>query len=268
MAATIQTAAAWDEQTPLDPLQYAVASRDRDVLTIVRKALAAGQARLAFQPIVRAGGQAAIAFHEGLIRVMDDTGRIIPAVQFMSVIEETDLGRELDCNTLRLALSLLKATPHMRLSINVSARSIGDMAWRRVLDHGLQGLPDLGERLILEISETSAMLLPELVIRFMAEMQPRGLAFALDGFGGGQTSFRHLKDFFFDLVKIDKGFVRAIHDSPDNQVIAEALITVAHQFEMFAVADGVETKEEAAHLTSIGVDCLQGYFYGVPRFTI
>ncbi len=268
MAATNQTAEAWDEQTPLDPLQYAVAARDRDVLSIVRKALSAGQARLAFQPIVRAGGQRVIAFHEGLIRVMDDTGRIIPAAQFMSVIEETDLGRELDCNTLRLALALLRQSRNLRLSINVSARSIGDMAWRRVLDQGLQGLPDLGERLILEISEASAMLLPELVIRFMAEMQPRGLAFALDGFGGGHTSFRHLKDFFFDLVKIDKSFVRNIHDSPDNQVIAEALITVAHQFEMFAVADGVETTQEAAHLTSIGVDCLQGYHFGVPRFTI
>ena len=50
-------------------------------------------------------------------------------------------------------------------------------------------------------------------------------------------------------------------------MLAEALITVAHHFEMFAIADGVETEEEAAFLRSIGVDCLQGYLYGVPRFT-
>ena len=111
------------------------------------------------------------------------------------------------------------------------------------------------------------MMLPDVMIRFMAEMQPKGVAFALDGFGAGMTAFRHLKDFFFDLVKIDKGFVRGIDQNPDNQVLAEALITVAHHFEMFAIADGVETEEEAAFLRSIGVDCLQGYLYGVPRFT-
>ncbi len=123
---------------------------------------------------------------------------------------------------------------------------------------------DLGDRLIFEIGETSAMMLHENVIRFMAEMQPKGVGFALDGFGAGLTAFRHLKSFFFDLVKIDKSFVRRIDTDPDNQVLAEALITVAHQFEMFAVADGVESPAEAAFLTELGVDCLQGYHFGVP----
>jgi EAL domain-containing protein (putative c-di-GMP-specific phosphodiesterase class I) len=111
-------------------------------------------------------------------------------------------------------------------------------------------------------------MLHDLVTRFMEEVQPMGIAFALDGFGAGFTAFRHLKDFFFDMVKIDKGFVRGIDGSSDNQVLAEALISVSRQFEMFTVADGVETGEEAAMLVSLGVDCLQGYYYGVPRFNI
>jgi EAL domain-containing protein (putative c-di-GMP-specific phosphodiesterase class I) len=102
----------------------------------------------------------------------------------------------------------------------------------------------------------------------MAETQPRGVAFALDGFGAGLTAFRPLKDFFFDLVKIDKGFIHGIADDPDNQVLAEALITVAQQFEMLVVADGVETPQEAALLGQMGADCMQGYLYGVPRFDL
>jgi EAL domain-containing protein (putative c-di-GMP-specific phosphodiesterase class I) len=51
-------------------------------------------------------------------------------------------------------------------------------------------------------------------------------------------------------------------------VLCEALISVAHQFEMFVVADGVETADSAAALTRMGADCLQGYLFGVPRFTI
>jgi EAL domain-containing protein (putative c-di-GMP-specific phosphodiesterase class I) len=197
--------------------------------------------------------------------VRDDNGRIIPAYQFMSDIEETELGREIDCASLSLGLDTLRRHPHMRVSINMSARSMADGKWRRILDQGLHRNPKLAERLILEISENSAMLLHEVLIRFMAEMQPLGVSFALDDFGAGMTAFSHLKDFFFDLVKIDKCFIRNIHQAPDNQVMAEALINVAQQFEMFAVAEGVETAEEAALLQRLGVDCLQGYHFGVPK---
>ena len=268
MAVAQQLPLTTDEQPLLDPLHYAMASRDADVLTLVREALGAGRARLAFQPIVTAGPQGRTAFYEGLIRLMDKGGRVIPAAHFMPVIEETDLGRQIDCLTLELAFKLLRATPLLRLSVNVSARSLGDSKWRRILEDGLADKSALGHRLIFEISESSAMMLHEVVIRFMDEMQPRGVAFALDGFGAGLIAFRHLKDFFFDLVKIDKGFIRGVETDPDNQVLTEALLTVAHQFEMLVIADGVETAQEADFLTRLGADCLQGFYYGVPKFDL
>ena len=254
-----------DDHALLDPLQYAMASRDADVMDLVRDALGAGRAQLAFQPIMTSEASPQIAFYEGLVRLSDDAGRIIPAAHFMPLIEETVMGRQIDCVTLDLALKMLVARPNLRLSVNLSARSIGDGEWRRILDNGLLNRAKPGDRLIFEISETSAMMLHENVIRFMTEMQPKGVAFALDGFGAGYTAFRHLKDFFFDLVKIDKSFIRGIDQNADNQVLAEALVTVARQFEMFAVADGVETAQEAAFLKGLGVDCLQGYYYGVPK---
>ncbi|WP_341367911.1 EAL domain-containing protein [Yoonia sp. BS5-3] len=257
-----------EDQALADPLHYAMASRDADVLDLVRDALAAGRAKLAYHPIITADAKPHVAFYEGLVRLLDEAGRVIPASHFMPLIEETQLGRQIDCVTLDLALHKLRQNPSLRLSVNLSARSIGDGEWRRILDRGLMDRANLGDRLIFEISETSAMVLHENVIRFMAEMQPKGVAFALDGFGAGFTAFRHLKDFFFDLVKVDKSFVKGIDQDPDNQVLAEALITVAHQFEMFAIADGVESEAEAAFLKNIGIDCLQGYLYGVPRFEL
>lgn len=256
------------EQPLLDPLYFAMASRDADVLTLVRDALAAGRAQLAFQPVVITQDHSKIAFYEGLIRVKDDAGRVIPAAHFMPVIEDTGLGRQIDVATLKLAFRKLRQNPTMRLSVNVSARSLGDGRWRRALAAGLKERGSLGDRLIFEMSETSVMHLHENVAQFMEEMQPRGVAFALDGFGAGMTAFRHLKEFFFDLVKIDKSFVRGVADDPDNQVLAEALIIVAQQFEMFTVADGVESAEDAAFLATLGVDCLQGYHFGVPTFDI
>ena len=257
-----------DDKALINPLNYAMASRDADVMNLVEDALDAGRARLAYHPIVTADDQPRVAFYEGLVRLMDDAGRILPAAHFMPTVEETKFGRQIDCITLALALNTLKMNPQIRLSVNLSARSIGDGEWRRILDDGLRHRDNLGDRLIFEISETSAMMLHENVIRFMAEMQPKGVAFALDGFGAGMTAFRYLKEFLFDLVKIDKSFIKDIHNDPDNQVLAEALVTVAHQFEMFAIADGIEAEEEAQFLRGIGVDGLQGYHFGVPRFDL
>lgn len=249
-----------------DPLQQAFASRDQDVPKLVREAIAANRTQLAFQPVLQAGPTGQVAFYEGLIRVLDDAGRVIPARYFMSEVEETVLGRDLDCASLRLGLAKLHANPKLRLAINMSARSIADGRWRDTLERGIR-LGDVGERLILEISEQSAMLLPDVVVRFMEELQPRGVAFALDDFGSGFIAFRHLKDFFFDLAKVEH-FIRAIDTTPDNQVLTEALISVAHQFEMFVVAEGVETLEEAGMVRQLGVDCLQGYLFGVPKASL
>ena len=253
---------------PLDPFQAALASRDADVPTLVKDALAAGRTRLAYHPIVLCNEVKSVAFYEGLIRVLDSAGRVIPAAHFMPVIAETELGREIDCQALKHAFEMLKSRDDVRISINVSARSLADGKWRRTLDAGLSQKGYLGDRLILEISETSAMQLPEVMIRFMAEMQPRGVAFALDGFGAGMTAFRHLKDFFFDLAKIDKCFISNVAGNTDNQILAEALIMVAQQFEMFVVADGIENAADAAFMEQMGVDCLQGYHFGVPKFRI
>ena len=62
--------------------------------------------------------------------------------------------------------------------------------------------------------------------------------------------------------------MKGIADDPDNQVLVEALVTVAHQFEMFAIVEGVESARDAAWLQSISVDCLQGFHIGAPKFDI
>lgn len=246
------------------PLSFAVASRDREVLQMVKAALHRKHALLAFQPVVQTLNQSRPAFHEGLIRVLDDTGRIIPAKDFIEVVETTETGRIIDCLALELGLQALAEEPGLRLSINMSARSIGYQRWMRTLLHGLHADPTAGERLILEITESSAMLMPELVVSFMSDLQSKGISFALDDFGAGYTAFRYLRDFFFDILKIDGQFIRGIHNDADNQVLTKSLLSIAQHFEMFTVAECVEDAADVAFLTSIGVDCMQGYYFGAP----
>ncbi len=246
------------------PLSVAVGERDRQTLAMVRDALRARRVMMAYQPVVMGADPTLIAFHEGLVRVLDETGRIIPARDFIGAVETTELGRLIDCASLELGLDALVREPGLRLAVNMSARSIGYARWTETLRRGLAASPTVAERLILEITEGSAMLVPEIVATFMADLQRKGISFALDDFGAGFTAFRHFKEFYFDIVKIDGQFIRGVAQDPDNQVLTQALIMIAQQFDMFTVAESVETAEDADWLRAQGVDCLQGYLFGMP----
>lgn len=247
-----------------DPISAAVVSRDHSTLDMVAEAVKHDQTMLAFQPVMQAMPPHQTAFYEGYIRVLDATGRVIPARDFMHVVHDKEIGRSLDCLALQHGLRALAASPKIRLSINMSARSIGYSRWTKVLEKFLKKDNTIGERLVLEISEASAMDAPELVIDFMDRMQKHGIAFALDNFGAGSTAISYFREFFFDAVKIDGQFIRGICSNLDNQAVTRALVGVAKQFDMLIVAESVETQAEAEFLVSIGVDCLQGFLYGAP----
>jgi len=246
------------------PLNYAISARDRSVVDMVDQAVRHKQVMLAFQAVVPTGRQSRPAFYEALIRVMDETGRVIPAREFIQEIETTETGRVIDCLALEKGLHTLREFPDLRLSVNMSARSIGYPRWNRILKRGLAKDPTVAERLILEITESSAMLVPDLVVGFMDDLQRKGISFALDDFGAGFTSFRYLKEFYFDILKIDGQFIRGIASNPDNQVLTAALKSIAEQFDMVTVAESVEQPQDAAYLSAIGIDCMQGYLYGRP----
>jgi len=256
-----------DRRGGRNALAEAILLRDQNTLQMVEAAVKHKQVMLAFQPVVQARRPDRMAFYEGLIRVLDDTGRVIPARDFISAIEDTLIGRMIDCLALEKGLLALARTPSLRLAINMSARSIGYRPWMRTLDRGLKADPTVAERLILEITESSAMMVPEIVTGFMGELQRKGIAFALDDFGAGFTALRHFKQFQFDILKIDGQFIRDIHADPDNQVLTQAILSIARQFDMFTVAENVEKAEDVAILTAMGVDCLQGYFFGAPTVT-
>ena len=247
-----------------DPLSLAVANRDASVLHMVKEAIAHKQVLLAYQPVMRSDNPSKTAFYEGLIRVLDETGRVIPAHEFIGVAEESEIGRQLDVLALEHGLRALFRTPSLRLSINMSARSFGYRRWMSTLNRWLKRDETLGERLILEVTESSAMTVPEIAIDFMEALQCKGVCFAMDDFGAGHTALRYFRDFQFDIVKIDGQFIRGISNSPDNRALVSAMISIARHFEMLVVAEFVEDEKDAQVLIDLGIDCMHGYHYGAP----
>jgi EAL domain-containing protein (putative c-di-GMP-specific phosphodiesterase class I) len=246
------------------PLNYAVMSRDRATIKMVDDALNDGRVLLAYQAVVPSRNTGNPAFYEGLIRILDKSKRILPAKDFIDAVEATEIGRKIDCMALKRGLLAMKRHPDLRLSVNMSARSIGYGRWSYILEKGIREDPTIAERLILEITESSAILVPELVVNFMNKLQKKGISFALDDFGSGYTSFQYLKEFYFDILKIDGQFIRGIAQNADNQIIARSMATLAKDFDMVSVAESVETAEDAMFLQQMGMDCLQGYFFGAP----
>lgn len=249
------------------PLTYERARKSEQnlIVDLVRDAVQRKNVLLAYQPVVHAKNPTRPAFYEGLIRIVDVNREVIPARDFIDEVETMELGRIIDCLALELGLVALAEEPSLRLSINMSARSIGYPRWMDTLNHGLALDPTIAERLILEITEQSAMTVPDVVSVFMNDLHRRGISFALDDFGAGYTAFRFFREFQFDIVKIDGQFIRDIHKDPDNQVLTAALVSIAQQFDMFTVAECVEKQEEMSYLQSMGVDCLQGYLIGRPE---
>lgn len=247
-----------------DPVSFAISQADQQTIAMVRTALETKRLALAFQPVVVAKSPDRVVFHEGLIRVLDPSGRIIPARDFMGAVEQQDIGRLIDCAALELGLGVLLRHKDLRLSLNMSARSIGYPRWMRTLQSGLKASPTVGERLILEMAESSVNLVPELVAEFMRGLQQHGVTFALDGFGAGLTSMKHFRDFYFDILKIDGQFSRGLNANPDNQMLLRGMILLARHFDMMTVAEAVETPAEAEALRAMGIDAMQGYLIGAP----
>lgn len=219
---------------------------------------------LALQPVVNARRPDRVAFHEGLVRMIRRDGSVLAAGGFVPAVEALPVGRELDCAALELALEALEARDDLRLSVNVSALTLGDALWEWTLDAAAERDPTVTERLIVEVTESAAAADPEQVAAFARRVRRLGVALAVDDFGAGYTALRHLRDIRFDIVKIDGGFSRAIDRDPDNRAVVAAIAGLARHFDALVVAEQVETEAEAAALAAQGVDALQGYHFGRP----
>ena len=132
----------------------------------------------------------------------------------------------------------------------------------------LRGRPDVAERMVVEITETAGLEDIDACCRFVSTLRDLGCEVALDDFGAGYTSFRHLKQLAVTKVKIDGSFIRKIGENPDNLVFIRTLIDLARAFDLETVAECVEDMDEAALLLNEGVDYMQGYAFGKPELDI
>ncbi len=217
--------------------------------------------KLSFQPVVDIASRA-VVFHEGLLRLERADGSIAMAEDFIELCESLGLIRLIDHYVLARTLETLEAAPEARISLNISAETVGDAEWLSRIAAAVARRPDLSGRLIVEITETAVIRSLDEAASFVATLHDLGCPLALDDFGAGFSSFRSLRSLNADIIKIAGMFLKDLINNHDDQVFIKALVDIARHFNMKVVAEWVEDEPTLALLGEFGVDMIQGHLVG------
>ncbi|VIO80659.1 putative signaling protein [Bradyrhizobium ivorense] len=217
---------------------------------------------IGFEPVVEARSRQP-AFYECLVRMEQDDGRALLAPDIVPVAERLGLIRLVDHRVLELAIAELAAAPQVQLSLNISPDTTMDPDWWTTIESLMRAHPGVGERLIVEITETVAIQDIDDVRGFVTRLKNFGSRIAIDDFGAGYTSFRNLRKLGVDIVKIDGAFVQNIVRSADDRAFVQTLIDLARRLEIKTVAEWVQDEEAAVMLREWGCDFIQGRLIGL-----
>ena len=223
-----------------------------------------------YQPIVvPTTGQLVGA--EALVRWAHPTrGRLLPA-SFVGLAEDSglilDVGRFVlfdACRQLRQWQIDHPAAAEMGISVNVSARQLYQDDIVAEVSAALASSGLSARHLTLELTETAMMEDTPLAIERLSRLKALGVKLAIDDFGTGYSSLSYLERFPVDVLKIDRAFVMPIGTPEGETSLASAILSLARSLKLNAVAEGVETEDQVAFLSSLGCDFAQGYYYSRP----
>ena len=235
----------------------------------LRQALDRGEFTLVYQPIVRLPDGAWTGL-ETLVRWQHPERGFVGPDTFIPIAERTGLIVPLGAWILRTALRQAAEwaetygpeTPR-EIGVNVSARQLREPGFA---DDVRDALAESGldpERLVVEVTET-AVFGGGVAVETLMAIIGLGVKVALDDFGTGHSSLGLLRTVPADILKVDKSFVRGIGEASEEAVIAIAMIQITNGLHMQAIAEGVETPEQAATLHGLGYRFAQGYHFSRP----
>ncbi|TXH96759.1 MAG: EAL domain-containing protein [Pseudomonas sp.] len=233
----------------------------------LRHAIARDELMLHFQPKLHAGS-GALAGVEALLRWQHPVRGLVSPATFIPVAERFGLIGELGLWVLDAACRQVRlwheAGVDVPVAVNLSAHQLRQPDLERRVREALVRHRVPPAMLILEITESVAMDDIEASLRMFDLLDDIGVQLSIDDFGTGYSSLSYLRRLPARQLKIDRSFVRDLDSSPDAQAIVEAVVHLAHALGLKVVAEGVETPEQAAILTRLQCDELQGYLYARP----
>ena len=232
------------------------------------KAIAEGELVLHFQPKVNLSNYQ-ISGLEALVRWQHpELGLIYPndfiplAERTGAIVELGDWVAEACCR--QLASWRAQGQRLVPIAFNVSAIQLHDDLLPERIAQLLAQYNLSGELLQVEITETCLVESMDVASTVLNQLEQLGIHISLDDYGSGFSSLGYIRTLPIHCLKIDRGFIHDIRNSPDDAVIVSSIITLAHNLNMCVVAEGVELVDQLVHLKTAGCDQVQGYFFSRP----
>ena len=235
----------------------------------LRRALANGELECYFQPIMELWTNRISGF-EALVRWIHPQQGLLNPADFIPIAEETGLIVDLDAQVLEQACkkitewNLVCPEKLLTLSVNISARSLLDLALSDRVASAIKTHQVQPANLYLEITETALIDDIELATTCINKLENLGVRMAIDDFGTGYSSLRYLKNLQVGVLKIDRSFTDGLSVDNGDGVIVKAVIDMANALKMAVVAEGIETQHQLDVLKEMGCEYGQGYLFGRP----
>jgi EAL domain-containing protein (putative c-di-GMP-specific phosphodiesterase class I) len=242
-------------------------------LARLRHALREDLFMLHYQPIVSLQ-DGAISHYEALIRLADSPdGSLTPPCAFLPAAERYGLIQQIDRTVIAKVCALMGGelagepgrASQARVAVNLSALSITDRGMLAHIERELVRNDVNPDRLVIEVTETAAIGDMRRARAFCEGVHTLGSSVALDDFGAGFGSFQYLKRLPFRYLKIDGDFIRTLPTSRKDQLVVQALVSVARGMGKLTIAEYVGDEPTIGLLRHYGVDYAQGFELGRPR---
>jgi diguanylate cyclase (GGDEF)-like protein len=253
-----------------EPKQATEARRRFSIETELRRALDKDQLKLFYQPLInlKTGD---VAGFEALARwTHEDRGEISPT-EFIPVAEESGLILQLGRWAMDRAAQTLAGwdrtigeTLPLYVGVNLSAIQVARDDIAAVVASALKSSGLTGDRLTLELTESSIVQDPARATRVFDALKALDATVAMDDFGTGYSSLAYLQRLPIDVLKIDKSFVSGMMVDPDAVAIVRAVLSLAEALGMSTTAEGIETVELATTLATLGCASGQGFYFAKP----
>ena len=208
---------------------------------------------------------------EILLTVVDENGEHLPPADFIRAAEEYSRMASVDRWVIDNVLNWMTENRKFLdfiggFSINLSGHSMNDDSFLDYIFEKLVETKVPRDKVIFEVTETTAVANLEDAADFIREMREIGCRFSLDDFGAGQSSYAYLKYLPVDFIKIDGSFVRNIAEDDVDYAMVKSITDMGHFLEKSIIAEFVSSQDIYDTVSDIGVDYVQGYHLGKPVF--
>lgn len=242
--------------------------RKDDVMEQIVEALDEDRVEVFFQPTYSAA-EKRFSSAEALVRIRERDGSIIPPGVFIPIAEESGLISRLGKRVFEKVCAFLRENDLKELGIRYVEvnLSVIQCEERYLAEEYLQIMQNYEINpyyVNLEITETGSINAKNTLLANMNRLIEEGVSFSLDDFGNGNSNLDYMIDMPVSIMKLDMNMTQSYFTDLKAKFVVQATITLAHELDLFVVAEGVETREQLDEMLALGVDYIQGYYFSKP----